>query len=173
VNASYSYPAKFTLIGALNPCPCGFLTNKEKQCICSPGIIERYRSKLSGPILDRVDIFLDVPRVPVKDFDISKQKNVSSQELSEKVEKARQIQLTRFRWTKKTYNAEMTNKDIEKYCILDKEEDIFLKNATERLDLSARAYFRMLRLARTIADIEASENIRLAHLAEALSYRKK
>lgn len=97
VNASYSYPAKFTLVGALNPCPCGFMTDKEKQCICSPGTIERYRSKLSGPILDRIDIFLDVPRVPVKDFDLSKQKNITSKELSDKVENARQIQLARFK----------------------------------------------------------------------------
>ena len=173
VNASYSYPAKFTLIGALNPCPCGFLTDKEKTCICSPGVVERYRSKLSGPILDRIDIFLDVPRVPVKDFDTSKQRVLSSKELSENVEKSRIIQLARFSGTKKTYNAEMTNKDIEKYCRLGAEEDAFLKSATERLDLSTRAYFRILRLARTIADLDASEHIRLAHLAEALSYRKK
>lgn len=173
VNASYSYPAKFTLIGALNPCPCGFLTDKEKQCTCSSGVIERYRSKLSGPILDRVDIFLDVPRVSVKDFDVSKQKNTTSKELSDKVEKSRQIQLARFKGTKKTYNAEMTNKDIEKHCVLAETEDQFIKNAVERLDLSTRAYFRILRLARTIADLEDSEHIRLPHLAEALSYRKK
>ena len=93
VNATYSYPAKFTLIGALNPCPCGFMTDKEKVCTCSPATIERYRGKLSGPILDRVDIFLDVPRVPVKDFDASKTKVTTSAELREKVEKARTIQL--------------------------------------------------------------------------------
>lgn len=173
VNASYSYPAKFTLVGALNPCPCGFLTDKEKQCTCSPGAIERYRSRLSGPILDRIDIFLDVPRVPVKDFDISKQKLVTSAELKEKVEASRDLQLKRFSGTKKTYNAEMTNKDVEKFCALGPEEATFLKNAVTRLDLSTRAYFRILRLARTIADLEASEDIKLAHLAEALSYRKK
>jgi len=173
VNASYSYPAKFTLIGALNPCPCGFMTDKEKQCICSPAAIERYRSKLSGPILDRIDIFLDVPRVPVKDFDTSKQKLTTSEELLARVESARSIQIARFIGTKKTYNAEMTNKDIEKFCNLGKEEDIFLKNATERLDLSTRAYFRLLRLARTIADLDGAADIQLTHLAEALSYRKK
>lgn len=173
INASYRYPAKFMLVWALNPCPCWFLWDKEKPCICSQNSIERYRKKLSWPILDRVDIFINVPRVKVEDFDQNKAKKTSSVEMLEKVEKARLIQLKRFHKTNKTFNAEMNNKEIEKYCELEKEEDIFIKNAVQKLDLSTRAYFRLLKLGRTIADIEWSEKIKLPHLAEALSYRAK
>lgn len=172
VNASYNYPAKFILIGALNPCPCGFLWDKEKQCICSESQIERYRSKLSGPILDRIDLFIRVPRIKIEDFSEHKKKTKTSRELKEQIEQARIFGKTRFKGTKKTYNAEMGNEDVEKYCILAKEEDDFIKNAMERLNLSTRIYFRILKLARTIADLEGSEHIKLPHLAEALSYRK-
>lgn len=173
INASYRYPAKFMLIWALNPCPCWYLWDKEKSCICSPFSIEKYRKKLSWPILDRIDIFINVPRVKVEDFDIDKTKKSSSQEMLEKVEKARLAQLLRFKWKTKTFNSEMSNKEIEKFCILWAEEDKFIKNALQKLDLSTRAYFRLLKLARTIADIDWIENIKLAHLAEALSYRAK
>ncbi|MDD5197959.1 MAG: YifB family Mg chelatase-like AAA ATPase [Candidatus Gracilibacteria bacterium] len=172
VNASYTYPAKFVLIGALNPCPCGFLGDKEKPCICSEGQIERYRSKLSGPILDRIDLFIRVPRIKVEDFAEHKKTPKTSAELKEQIEQARAFGKTRFSGTKKTYNAEMGNEDVEKYCVLGKEEDIFIKNAMERLNLSTRIYFRILKLARTIADLEGSADIKLPHLAEALSYRK-
>jgi magnesium chelatase family protein len=172
VNASYTYPAKFVLIGALNPCPCGFLGDREKPCICSEGQIERYRSKLSGPILDRIDLFIRVPRIKVEDFAEHKKKPRTSAELKIQIEQARTFGKTRFSGTKKTYNAEMTNEDVEKYCTLGKEEDVFIKNAMEKLQLSTRIYFRILKLARTIADLEGSENIKLPHLAEALSYRK-
>lgn len=173
INASYRYPAKFMLIWALNPCPCGFMWDKEKTCICSQNSIERYRKKLSWPILDRVDIFINVPRVKVEDFDQNKAKKTTSAEMKIKVENARTIQLKRFEKTNKTFNAEMSNKEIEKYCILWDEEDGFIKSAVQKLDLSTRAYFRLLKLARTIADIEWSEKIKLPHLAEALSYRAK
>ncbi|HBB27015.1 TPA: magnesium chelatase [Candidatus Gracilibacteria bacterium] len=172
VNASYTYPAKFVLIGALNPCPCGFLGDKEKPCICSEGQIERYRSKLSGPILDRIDLFIRVPRIKAEDFSEHKKTPKTSAELKDQVEKARAFGKKRFAGTKKTYNAEMGNEDVEKYCILAKEEDVFIKNAIERLNLSTRIYFRILKLARTIADLEGSPDIKLPHLAEALSYRK-
>ncbi len=173
INASYKYPAKFTLIWALNPCPCGFLWDKEKTCSCSSFQIEKYRNKLSGPILDRIDIFINVPRIKVEDFEKNKINRFSSEELKEKVENSRKIQLKRFENTSKTYNSEMTNKEIEKYCILSSKEDNFIKNAMQKLDLSTRAYFRTLKLARTIADLDNSENIKLNHLAEALSYRGK
>ncbi|MDD2566325.1 MAG: YifB family Mg chelatase-like AAA ATPase [Candidatus Gracilibacteria bacterium] len=173
INASYRYPAKFMLIGAFNPCPCGYLGDKEKTCICSSNIIEKYRKKLSGPILDRIDIFIKVPRVKVEDFETSQLKKTTSEELLEKVEKARINQLKRFTGSSKTFNAEMNNKEIEAYCELGNEEDTFIKNAVQKLDLSTRAYFRLLKLARTIADIEGSEKIKLPHLAEALSYRAK
>jgi len=173
INASYRYPAKFMLIWALNPCPCGFMWDKEKTCICSQNSIERYRKKLSWPILDRVDIFINVPRVKIEDFDQNKIKKTTSVDMKIKVESARQIQLKRFENTNKTFNAEMSNKEIEKYCILWNEEDGFIKSAVQKLDLSTRAYFRLLKLARTIADIEWSEQIKLPHIAEALSYRAK
>lgn len=173
INASYKYPAKFTLIWALNPCPCGFLWDKEKPCICSQSQVEKYRSKLSGPILDRMDIFINVPRVKIEDFDISKSKKTSSKEMKETIEKARKIQLARFAWTGKTYNSEMSNKEIEKFCKIWIDEDKFIKNSVQKLDLSTRAYFRILKLAQTIADLEWSEAIKIPHLAEALSYRKK
>lgn len=173
INATYKYPAKFTLVGALNPCPCWYMWDKEKTCICSQNQIEKYRKKLSWPILDRIDIFINVPRVKIEDFDINKIKRTNSKSLREKVEQARQIQLKRFNGSNKTFNSEMTNKDIDKYCNLWNEEEVFIKNAITKLDLSTRAYFRILRLARTIADIEWNENIKLNHLAEALSYRWK
>ncbi len=172
VNASYTYPAKFVLIGALNPCPCGYLGDKEKSCICSESQIERYRAKLSGPILDRIDLFIRVPRIKAQDFAEHKKQPKTSLELKEQIEKARAFGRTRFKGTKKTYNAEMGNEDVEKYCILAKEEDAFIKNAMEKLNLSTRIYFRILKLARTIADLEGSPDIKLPHLAEALSYRK-
>lgn len=172
VNASYTYPAKFVLIGALNPCPCGFLGDKEKSCICSESQIERYRSKLSGPILDRIDLFIRVPRIKIEDFAEHKKTSKTSEELKNQIEQARVFGRKRFSGTKKTYNAEMGNEDTEKFCILGEKEDIFIKSAMERLSLSTRIYFRILKLARTIADLEGSENIQLPHLAEALSYRK-
>lgn len=172
VNASYIYPAKFVLIGALNPCPCGFLGDKEKTCICSESQIERYRSKLSGPILDRIDLFIRVPRIKVEDFGEHKKQPKTSAEIKTQIEQARTFGKKRFTGTKKTYNAEMSNEDVEKYCILEPEADAFIKSAMERLQLSTRIYFRILKLARTIADLEGSEDIKLPHLAEALSYRK-
>lgn len=173
VHASYSYPAKFTLLGALNPCPCGYLGDKEKQCSCSERDIERYRSKLSGPILDRIDLFIRVPRVKVEDFDRTKNPGKTSAEYKILVDQARSVQSTRFAGSGKTSNAEMTNEEIERHCVLGGEEDAFLKSAITRLDLSTRVYFRLLKLARTIADIEGSERIQLPHLAEALGYRAK
>ena len=172
INASYKYPAKFTFVWALNPCPCWYLWDKEKSCACSQSIIEKYRSKLSWPILDRIDIFINVPRIKIEDFDTDKMKRVSSEQMKENVEKARQIQLERFKGMNITFNSEMTNKEIELFCELDKEADDFLKNAIEKLNLSTRVYFRILKLARTISDLELSEKIKLQHIAEALSYRK-
>lgn len=172
VNASYNYPAKFVLIGALNPCPCGFLGDKEKQCVCSESQIERYRSKLSGPILDRIDLFIRVPRIKIEDFGEHKKQPRTSAEMKTQIEAARTFGKKRLTGTKKTCNAEMGNEDVEKHCLLGAEEDTFIKNAMERLSLSTRIYFRILKLARTIADLEESADIKLPHLAEALSYRK-
>lgn len=172
ISSTYCYPAKFSLIGALNPCPCWYLWDKEKVCSCGEARIQKYRSKLSWPILDRMDIFINVPRIKIEDFDKKKEWNQTSDDLRKIVEEVIEIQKKRFVGTPKTYNSEMSNKDIDKYCHLEEKEDKFLKNAVEKFNLSTRAYFRILKLARTIADIEKSENIKLNHLAEALSYRK-
>ncbi|MDD3120010.1 MAG: YifB family Mg chelatase-like AAA ATPase [Candidatus Gracilibacteria bacterium] len=172
VNSTYTYPAKFSLIGAFNPCPCGFFGDKEKLCTCNSSRIAKYRARLSGPILDRIDIFINVPRVKISELESKKVVKESSEDLRKIVEKAIKIQQKRFQGTQKTYNSEMSNEDIENYCKLGEKENEFLKNAIERLNLSTRAYFRILKLARTIADIGDSEDICLSHLAEAIGYRK-
>ncbi len=173
VHASCRYPAKFMLIWALNPCPCWYLWDKEKSCTCSQSQIERYKSKLSWPMLDRIDIMIRVPRVKPEDFE--KYKNKASIHtrvyMQEKILWARTIQLQRFINTNRTYNAEMSNAEIETYCILGDDGEKFLQDAINRLWLSTRVYFRILRLARTIADLDASEHILLPHIAEAISYR--
>jgi magnesium chelatase family protein len=173
VNASYRYPSKFILVGALNPCPCGYLGDKEKPCTCNEGSIVRYRSKLSGPILDRIDMYIRVPRVRVEDFS-QYQKSTSeytSINMSEAVNRAREIQSKRFKWGKHLWNAEMNNAQIEMYCTLSPEDTEFLTTAVSRFQLSTRVYFRILKLARTIADLDGSESITRSHLAEALWYR--
>ncbi len=172
VNASCRYPSKFTLIGALNPCPCGYLGDKEKPCVCSQWTVERYRSRLSGPILDRIDIFINVPRIKIWDFKKHETSTTyTTSAMKALVEKARAIQVERFAGTKKTYNAEMSNKEVDLSCKLDEAADSMLKKAVEMMKLSTRVYFRILRLARTIADIESSPHVELRHITEALSYR--
>jgi magnesium chelatase family protein len=175
VNATYNYPAAFTLVWAMNPCPCWFLTDPDKECICSNKQIENYRWKLSWPLVDRVDIFIEVPKVKTKQFKIWEDywDSESSECIKKRVEKARFIQLKRFKWTNITFNSEMWTKEINKYCKIDNETDNILKQAVTNLNLSARAYYRILKLSRTISDLEWEENINSKHILEALSFRKK
>jgi len=175
VNATYNYPAAFTLVWAMNPCPCWFLTDPDKECICSNKQIENYRAKLSWPLVDRVDIFIEVPKVKTKQFKIWEDysSSESSIDIKKRVEKARITQLKRFVWTNITFNSEMWTKEINKYCKIDKETDMILKQAITSLNLSARAYYRILKLSRTIADLEWLEKINSKHILEALSFRKK
>lgn len=175
VNASFTYPAKFILVWAMNPCPCWFLTDPDKDCICSPKQIQNYSSKLSWPLIDRVDIFIEVPKVKTEAFSINEkyENSETSKEIKQRVEKSRQIQLERFTWTKITFNSEMSTKEINKYCQLDEESDKILKQAVSMLNLSARSYYRILKLARTIADLNSQKNIKKEHILEALSFRKK
>lgn len=173
VNSTYTYPAKFMFVGAMNPCPCGFLTDLKKECKCSAKEIERYRSRLSGPLLDRIDIFIEVPKVETDKFGKNAPKWESSIDIKKKVEKARQIQLDRFAESKITFNAEMWAKEVEKYCKLDNDWEVILKQAVNNLDLSARSYYKILKLSRTIADLAWSQDITTTHLLEALSFRKK
>ena len=174
VNATYNYPAKFSLVGAMNPCPCWYLTDPDKECICSPKQISNYQARLSGPLLDRVDIFIEVPKVKTEKLKITD--DYSSREdsatIKKRVEKARNIQNKRFVNSKISSNSEMSTKEINKFCKLDSETESILKQAIKNLDLSARAYFRILKLSRTIADLAWEENIKKEHILEALSFRK-
>ncbi|MDD2907922.1 MAG: YifB family Mg chelatase-like AAA ATPase [Candidatus Gracilibacteria bacterium] len=175
INASLTYPAKFILVGAMNPCPCGFLSDPDKDCICSFKQVENYRSRLSGPLIDRIDIFIEVPKVKTSDFKVNEkyENATTSKIIKEKVEKARVMQLSRFKNTKITFNSEMSTKEINKYCSLDLESENILKQAISSLNLSARAYYRILKLSRTIADLEGCSDIKKEHILEALSFRKR
>ncbi|MCH8518548.1 YifB family Mg chelatase-like AAA ATPase [Candidatus Gracilibacteria bacterium] len=174
VNASYEYPAKFSLVGAMNPCPCGYLTDPDRDCICTPTQVTNYRGRLSGPLIDRIDMYIEVPKVPTKDF---QDKNLTQEETSEniknRVQFARDIQLRRFIGTPLKSNSEMRTSDIKKYCIIDPEGESILMQAVSSMKLSARAYYRILKLSRTIADLENSDMILTSHILEAFSYRKK
>ncbi len=167
-----NFPARFTLIAAMNPCPCGFATDTERTCKCSPREIERYQKKLSGPLLDRIDLHVDVPRVKFEKLDapISAE---SSESVRRKVQAARDIQLDRFAKLKIHANSEMSSEQTKKFCALDEPTKKLLEQAVTHFQLSARAYYRILKLARTIADLENSEKIKTNFVAEALQYRPK
>ncbi len=172
-----TFPAKFMLVAALNPCPCGFLGSPRTQCKCMPHQIIRYQKRISGPILDRIDIHLDVPAVETEKLTTSN--NVISPESSnvirKRVQKARDIQTKRFKNTaeKISSNSEMSNRDIKAFCELSKEAINILKMAVVKMNLSARSYHRTIKIARTIADLAGSEQIETSHLAEALQYRPR
>jgi len=168
---SVEYPASFMLVASMNPCPCGFYNHPEKECVCSPGIVQKYLNRISGPLLDRIDIHLEVVPVP---FDKLSEDRLSesSNVIRVRVAEARKIQGERFKDQKNIHsNAQMSSKLLRKYCELDSACQSLIKNAMEKLGLSARAYDRILKLSRTIADLEKSENIRTNHLAEAIQYR--
>lgn len=164
------YPARFMLIASMNPCPCGNYGSKDLECKCSPSQIDKYLKKLSGPLLDRIDLKIDVDRVQFVDLR-TETKEESSQIIKERVNKAREIQLTRFKDDGIVCNAEMTSKHIKKYCEIDNDSELLLKRAFERFKMSARGYTRVLKVARTIADLDEKENIQKEHIMEALSYR--
>jgi len=168
---SVEYPASFMLVASMNPCPCGYYNHPDKDCVCSPGVVQKYLNKISGPLLDRIDIHVEVVPVP---FDKLAEAPPTEPSVSirERVVKAREIQAERFIEWKGVYaNAQMSSKLIRKFCVLDEAGNALLKNAMERLGLSARAYDRILKVSRTIADLEASENIKPEHVAEAIQYR--
>ncbi len=168
---SVEYPASFMLVASMNPCPCGYYNHPEKDCVCSPGVVQKYLNKISGPLLDRIDIHIEVVPVP---FDKLAETPAAepSTSVRERVIKARTVQEERFIEWKDVYcNAQMSSKLIRKFCILDDAGNALLKNAMERLGLSARAYDRILKVSRTIADLDGSDAIRPDHLAEAIQYR--
>ena len=170
VNGTFTYPANFMFSASMNPCPCGYYGSKEKECTCSETAISKYMGKISGPLLDRIDICIEVSQVKYSKLD-SNEKIETSEEIKKRVDKARKIQLGRYKNNKILSNSELTPKLIDKYCKLDTNGKKILENAFNKLKLSARAYGRILKVARTIADLEASENIQVKHIAEAIQYR--
>ena len=169
---SLTFPANFLLIPALNPCPCGYLGDIKHNCTCTPTQVQRYESRLSGPLLDRIDMHLEVPSVPFKKM-TEKTNGESSAEIKKRVDKARAIQKKRYSRRKKIYcNGHMGPKDIKKFCNIDGTTRNMLEGAVEKLGLSARAYHRILKLARTIADLDGAENIQSSHVAESVQYRR-
>ncbi len=168
---SVKYPAKFLLLGAMNPCPCGYLGDKEKQCTCSEFQIQRYLARLSGPLLDRIDLQIDVPRLSAQELLNYNVKEESSAQIRQRVIKARNIQLERYKNDGILTNSELTPKLIKKYCQIDEKSGELFRAAIVKYQLSGRRYDRILKLARTIADLDGSENIQQNHLMQALQYR--
>ncbi|MEJ6950518.1 YifB family Mg chelatase-like AAA ATPase [Natronospora cellulosivora (SeqCode)] len=168
---SVSFPANFMLVSAMNPCPCGYYGDEKHECNCTSPQINRYRSKVSGPLLDRIDIHIEVPSLSVEELTESKNNEESSKDMRAEVLEAHQVQLKRYKNENYKFNSELKGRDLQRYCELDQDCILLLKNAIDRLALSARAYDRILRLARTIADIEKSERIQSEHIAEAIQYR--
>jgi magnesium chelatase family protein len=167
---SVIFPANFLLVAAMNPCPCGNLGNNSKPCSCSFAQIQKYRKKISGPILDRIDIHIEVPRVSATELSNNIVSGETSVQIKERVKKAREIQKERFKST--TFlNSKMTTSMIKKYCKLDNESQKLLNDAIEKFKYSARTYNKILKLARTIADLDGSSQILQIHLAEAIQLR--
>lgn len=170
VNGTFTYPANFMFAASMNPCPCGYYGSKEKECTCSQTSISKYMSKISGPLLDRIDICIEVNPVKYEKLD-SDEKVETSDEIKLRVDKARKIQIDRYKECKILSNSELTPKLIDKYCKLDNKGKKILEDAFNKLKLSARAYGRILKVARTIADLDNKENIEVNHIAEAIQYR--
>jgi magnesium chelatase family protein len=169
-SSTQSYPAKFLLVAAQNPCPCGFAGDQENVCVCSPSQISKYSTKVSGPLLDRMDLVVKVGRVKKSQL-LNASTTESTEEVLTRVNKARKIQKERFKDIKISTNNEMSNKEIEKYCKLDETAKKLMEQAINNLKLSARSYMRVLKVSRTIADLENSATIETKHIAEALQYR--
>ena len=167
---SVEYPANFMLVSSMNPCPCGYYGSKTHECTCTPAQIAKYHSKLSGPLMDRIDLHISVSNVTYDDLSSDKLAEESSV-VRERVNKARQIQLKRFENTGIFSNSKMSSEMLKQYCVLDEEGEKIIKDAFDKLNLSARAYTRILKVARTIADLAGEENISVMHIREALQYR--
>ncbi len=171
-SGSFIFPARMTLVAAMNPCPCGFHGDNEKDCTCSSFQVNRYREKISGPLLDRIDLHIEVPRVPFEKL-AATENGESSIDIQKRVQKARQMQKNRFTGTEILTNSEMSSPMVKKHCEINDEGKNLLKAAVQQMNLSGRAFYRILKLARTISDLSEEENIQLAHIAEAIQYRQR
>ncbi len=168
------YPSKYMLVASANPCPCGYLNNEVKNCQCTEREIEKYTKRVSGPLLDRVDMHIDVPDVETRKLSLKEKEKASmesSDDIRKRVEKARKVQKERFKNEKILTNSEMKNKHIEKYGLLTKEAENLLQSASSKFSFSARSYFKILKISRTVADIDEKENIEPTHIAESLQYK--
>lgn len=168
---SVTYLSHFMLIAAANPCPCGYFGDSVKQCTCTSHQIRKYRSRISGPLLDRIDIQIEVPRLDYRELSNKNRNGETSYQIRNRIDQARKIQLLRFKNRRIFSNSQMTRRDIEKYCKLSEDGWKLLNRAMEKLKLSARAFDKILKLSRTIADISESEEIKTSHIAEAIQYR--
>ncbi len=168
---SSTFPADFMLVAAANPCPCGYRSDPRRSCNCTPALIERYMSKISGPLMDRIDIHIEVPAVPFEELSSSAGGATDSASMRQSVTIARDAQAARFGNASTRYNAQMSSREVRKYCVLDGACSRLLRHSVEEMGLSARAHDKILRVSRTIADVEASERIGEIHLAEAINYR--
>jgi magnesium chelatase family protein len=171
-HGSVTFPASFMLVAAMNPCPCGYYGDPFKECKCSLGEISRYHKRISGPLLDRIDIFVDVPHIDYEKLTEDKP-GESSDKVRARVKAAHEIQLERFRGTKLKCNADMTPKEVKEFCTVEPAAQSLLRSAMKQLHLTGRAFHRILKLSRTIADLEQSDVIKTHHMAEALQYRHK
>jgi len=167
-----TFPANFTLVAAMNPCPCGFFGDPTKECTCGLSMVSRYQKRLSGPLLDRIDIHIEVPRVEYDKL-TDDRLGEPSESIRGRVEKARRLQRQRFADTALTCNADMGPAGVREYCQVDEAGRSLLRAAMQQLQMSARAFHRVLKLGRTIADLAGSESIETAHLAEAIQYRPR
>jgi magnesium chelatase family protein len=168
--ATITYPAQFVLVSAMNPCPCGFYGDTRHQCTCTPAMINRYRSRVSGPLMDRIDIHIDVPAVPYRELSKG-YAGEKSESIRSRVSTAREQQLKRFTSDRIYANGQMKTRHMKKYCVLTDDAQGLLDTAMQKLGLSARAYSRILKVSRTIADLDSADNIEGSHIAEAIQYR--